>query len=340
MNNDTEKMTAEPQSIDDYFYTVIHAVVDPDNNYLPNAKKTALDLRKMVQAIESIRKDGFIRLLADTEATLILIDPKDSNALRNALQKAALNERPEIEAALKENRKDGLEQCKKYRDKFALLLKELRQSMFSIQNSKELARQIQASWEERRKALSNLVRWSNESLTLAMNNIGNEIKGVDQSLSKLTDKSFFDDALALLPTAETIGKIDLKCPEAGAVSAGYEALLSSIRLLGEQASFMKLLAERDDLKKQFAFLKENYNKAIEDQRAISLDLDDLGQMNMLQSHALQYHLLISPFEKDLSRHLASLEEVLSSTDDTAVVRFYQELRAIKSFLKNLNLLWQ
>lgn len=322
----------------DAYENILRAAINPKSSYVPALHQSAEELRKLVRDLDRDASSSLARVLASITDVRQTVDCQtELDELRGTLEAAGPDEAKELKAAIADLEQAAREGQERFNKAFFSLIKNLRENLYGFEES-QFPKRFKESFVLKRKQLDQLVIWSNEQLTPILKQIGSELTTVNAAIAEIMKKNIFDDTIALLPSAEAISKIDPATPEAGALKAGYEVILSALNKLSEEQNLSDLIEQREDLIMKRNKLRELYQKAIDDYNAVVKDLAILRELWTFHENVVVYMSQIKKMTPPLESYVKRLEQGLKAPLDSG--EYTAVLDDLEGCLKQLNLIWR
>ena len=310
------------------------------SSFAPNLLKDAHGMRKTAVHLIDTSKSGLARQDAMIGSVLQAVDPKSGQEISQALEgggSLSPAERTGLEEALREW-KDGAHKAQNtFLVAFSSWIKELRDDEEILSESR-LGEGVGDAFKVQKTEWTRLVLWSDKTLSPLMAKLGAELGAIDSAIKKFTDTTFFDDAVKLLPSKDTVGKIDFKKPEEAALKAGYEAVVKTLEFISGQAKFMALLKEKEELQRAYKTLKDMYDTAVTNLQTVETKLSALEAVHELDTCAAATLVeskkligILDAWQKELKAAMAA---------DLQKGEFHAELAVLGKEIADMKMVWR
>jgi uncharacterized coiled-coil DUF342 family protein len=294
-------------------------------------KSAAKDLRNTALAIGNLLTNELPKIGVNIVSVKSIVISEDMAAME-AIPPAQRSEDVknaygELQAIYNNNTKD-------FNDQFAIIIKKFKQNRKMIDDS-TLSKSVDDAVAILSKQVDDHVRYASSTLAPLIEAVKNELNGVDATLQKYFAQNPFKDCLDIMPSSETISKIDPKNPEVSALIVGYETLQNSLKKISDIFEFDLAAEKRKKIVERLNSLTAQYEETQKQYKAILLEIQQLRSINTVTTSAVAFYEYTTPLLNDLSEYYQMLIAALAIRSDFATV-----FASFEQYIKQLNLTWE
>lgn len=334
----------------DIYNKVMHAGISNSIPEFKTIEKHAKYIQTSVNNLDMNRTRNMIPIQTSIDALKITVDSKDIKDAMNLYEKSTDEaEKEKILEAVDEYCKNINKSVNKFTDDLRNLAKDIHNEINEVKDS-SIEEELFDALNVCKKVMLDLSEFIKNVIEPSMISITQQLKDIDAKLEERYGSTYFDRIKGLLPSKETLEKIDFaelammfmtdgasevvkdaakevqnisekegKAPiskdsQAAIIAAVYETVTNFLNELSEQAKFVKRFEERCELQDEYNRLRKEYDDKMKLYRLFEQEAEDLVSMKVIYSDSNEYIKEIAVLEKSLTDGVYIFEDALKQKD--------------------------
>lgn len=362
----------------DIYNKVMHAGISNAIPEFKTIKKHAEYLQTNVNNLDMNRTRNMIPLQTSIEALKISIDSKDVKDVM-AVYKSSTDEdeKAKILEAVDEYCGNIKKSVNKFTDDLRNLAKDIHNEINEVKDS-SIEEELPDALNVCKKVMLDLSEFIKNVIEPSMISITDQLKDIDAKLEERYGSTYFDRIKGLLPSKETLEKIDFaelammfmtdgasevvkeaakevqniskkegKAPiskdsQAAIIAAVYETATNFLNELSEETKFVKRFEKRCELQDEYNRLRKEYDEKMKFYRLFEQEAEDLVSMKVISADTNEYIKEIAVLEKSLTDAVYTFENALKQSDFNSYYMSGQLELIVDEFQKyvhDMKLIW-